>query len=432
MSTRARSKMDHNETPAHSWAANLGPGLVSAATDNDPSGIVTYSLAGAQFGYAMVWTCVLSYPSMVAFQLVAARIAASTGKGLTANMREHYSPLWFYLAVIRFLIANTFNIAADVVAMGVAAQFLWHGPVAVFATVFGIASMALQWFVPYARYAQLLKWLTATLFAYVGVTVVLHLSWRAVAFHAFVPQITWTADYFTVLLAVFGTTISPYLLYSQAEQQVEELRNHGGKRPADQGNHGPALERHLARVRSDTLIRTALSNSVGIFIMCAAAATLYSMRLGLHDVSDTARVIEPLTHAFAGPVLGLAFIGTALLALPPLAGSAAHAAASAFEQRGDTRDQVIALALIVVMALGVAIGVSLSLMRIEPVRVLYWAAVLNGSTATPVMVLLVLLSTKRSAVGDLSAHWTLRGLCWLATLCMGAALVARFACEWLS
>jgi Mn2+/Fe2+ NRAMP family transporter len=171
---------------------------------------------------------------------------------------------------------------------------------------------------------------------------------------------------------------------------------------------------------------------VGIFIMCAAAATLYSMRLGLHVVGDTARVIEPLTHAFAGPVLGLAFIGTALLALPPLAGSAAHASASAFEQRGDTRNQVIALALIVVMALGVAIGVSLSLMRIEPVRVLYWAAVLNGSTATPVMVLLVLLSTKRSAVGDLSAHWTLRGLCWLATLCMGAALVARFACEWLS
>jgi Mn2+/Fe2+ NRAMP family transporter len=415
--------------PARSWAADPGPGLISAASDNDPSGIVTYSLAGAQFGYEMLWACILSYPSMVAFQLVAARIAASTGKGLTANMREHYSPWLFYLAVARFVVANTFNIAADVVAMGVAAQFLWHGSVALFTAVFGMVSMALQWFVPYARYAQVLKWLTATLFAYVGVTVVLDLPWRAVAFQAFVPHITWTVDYFTMLLAVLGTTISPYLLYSQAEQQVEELRVDGGKHD---GGHGDSLERHLTRVRKDTLIRTALSNSVGIFIICAAAATLHSMQLDLHDADGTARIIEPLAHAYAGPVLGLAFIGTALLALPPLAGSAAHAAANALERgRGEERNRVIALALMIIMALGIAIGAALSLMRFEPIHVLYWAAVLNGSTATPVMVLLVLLSTKRSAVGDLSAHWTLRGLCWLATLCMAVAFCARFACEWI-
>jgi Mn2+/Fe2+ NRAMP family transporter len=417
------------EIPARSWAADLGPGLVSAGTDNDPSGIVTYSLAGAQFGYGMLWTCVLSYPSMVAFQLVAARIAVLTGKGLTANMRDHYSPVLFYLAVARFLIANTFNIAADVIAMGLAAQFLWHGSIVVFSAISGIASMALQWFVPYARYAQVLKWLTATLFAYVGVIVVLHLPWREIAVHTLVPHITWTVDYFTMLLAVFGTTISPYLLYSQAEQQVEVLREDG--RGVRRGHHAGSRERRLEKVRKDTLIRTALSNSVGIFIMCASAATLYTTQRPLRDAYDTARVIEPLAHAFAGPVLGLAFIGTALLALPPLAGSAAHAAASSFERgRGDERNQVIAWALVVIMTLGVAIGVSLSLLRIEPIRVLYWAAVLNGSTATPVMVLLVLLSTRRSAVGDLSAHWTLRALCWLATLCMGAALVARFACEW--
>jgi Mn2+/Fe2+ NRAMP family transporter len=416
-----------DETPARSWAADPGPGLVSVATDNDPSGIVTYSLAGAQFGYEMVWACVLSYPSMVAFQLVAARIAASTGKGLTANMREHYAPWLFYLAVARFLIANTFNIAADVVAMGVAAQLLWSGSIAVFTAAGGIASLALQWFIPYPRYAQVLKWLTATLFAYVGVTLALHLPWRTVAVRALVPHITWSVDYFTMLVAVLGTTISPYLLYSQAEQQVEELRDDGRL-----SEHGDPLERHLNKVRKDTLIRTALSNSVGIFILCAAAATLHSLQRGLHDANDTARVIEPLTHAFAGHVLGLAFIGTALLALPPLAGSAAHAAASALEGgRGKDRNRVIALALIVVMALGIALGVSLTLMQFEPVRVLYWAAVLNGSTATPVMVLLVLLSTKHAAVGNLSAHWTLRALCWLATLCMAAAFCARFACDWL-
>lgn len=430
-----RSTVDHDEIPARSWAADLGPGLVAAASDNDPSGIVTYSLAGAQFGYDMLWACTLFYPSMVAFQLVAARIATLTGKGLTANMREHYSPLLFYLAVGRFLIANTFNIAADVLAMGVAAQFLWHGSIAGFTAIFGIVSMALQWFVPYARYAQLLKWLTATLFAYVGVIVVLHLPWSTVTLHALAPHISWTVDYFTMLLAVLGTTMSPYLLYSQAEQQVEELRNDGDK-DGDRGhNHtrnSASRERRLAKVRKDTLIRTALSNSVGIFIMCAGAATLHSTQRGLHDSYDTARVIEPLAHAFAGPVLGLAFIGTALLALPPLAGSAAHAAASALAQgRGEERNRFIALTLVVVMALGIAIGFSLALLQFEPVRVLYWAAVLNGSTATPVMVLLVLLSTRHSAVGDLSAHWMLRALCWLATLAMSAALVARFAIEWL-
>jgi Mn2+/Fe2+ NRAMP family transporter len=209
---------------------------------------------------------------------------------------------------------------------------------------------------------------------------------------------------------------------------VEEVRDNG---PERQNGKGDALERHLARVRKDTLIRTALSNSVGIFILCAAAATLHSMQRGLRDANDAARVIEPLAHGFAGPVLALAFIGTAMLALPLLAGSAAHAAASALERgRGKERNHVIALALAVVMMLGVALAVSLSLMRFEPVRVLWWAAVLNGSTATPVMILLVLLSTKHSAVGDLSAHWTLRALCWLATLCMGAALCAQFAYEW--
>ncbi|HEY2000377.1 NRAMP family divalent metal transporter [Paraburkholderia sp.] len=419
-----------DEIPARSWAADLGPGLASVATDNDPSGIVTYSLAGAQFGYDMLWACVLSYPSMVAFQLVAARIAILTGKGLTANMREHYSRFLFYLAVARFLIANTFNIAADVLAMGVAAEFLWHGPVALFTVVGGFLSLALQWFVPYARYAQVLKWLTAILFAYVGVAVMLDLPWRIIALRSLVPHITWTTGYFTMLLAVFGTTISPYLLYSQAQQQVEELREERG---GPSGQDRARRQHRLQKMRKDTLVRTAFSNVVGFFIICAAAATLHATQYRLHDSFDAARVIEPLAHGFAAPALGLAFLGTALLALPPLAGSAAQAAASAFEPRaGDEGNRTIALALVVVMTLGIMTGVSLAFMQIEPVRVLYWGAVINGSTATPVMVLLVLLSTKHAAVGDLSAHWTLRALCWLATSCMGAALLAEFACRWLS
>ncbi|TDY20799.1 Mn2+/Fe2+ NRAMP family transporter [Paraburkholderia sp. BL6665CI2N2] len=415
-----------DELPAHSWATHVGPGLVSTATDNDPSGVVTYSLAGAQFGYDMLWMCALSYPSMVAFQLVAARIAAQTGKGLTLNMREHYSRLLFYLAVTRFLVANILNIAADVVAMGVGAQFLWHGSVPLFATVFGMLSIALQWFVPYARYARILKWLAACLFAYVGVTLISHPSWTTLALHAVVPRITWSVDYFTMLLAVLGTTISPYLLFAQAEQQIEEHSPQAGV--ADRAGS----DRQLKKLRGDTLIRTILSNAIGLFIMAAAALTLHVSGHGLVDVQDAASVLRPLAGGYATHVLGLAFIGTGLLALPPLAGSAANAAVSARDRRaGRQRNRPVARALLVVMALGVLIGVALTLVPIEPVRVLYWSAVLNGSTATPVMVMLVLLSMKRSAVGDLSAHWTLRALCWLATVFAGAALVAEFACKWL-
>jgi Mn2+/Fe2+ NRAMP family transporter len=421
-----RATNARDELPAHSWARHVDPGLVSTATDNDPSGVVTYSLAGAQFGYDMLWMCALSYPSMVAFQLVASSIAAQTGKGLTVNMREHYSRLRFYLAVGRFLVANVFNIAADVVAMGVGAQLLWHGSVPLFAAAFGILSIALQWFVPYARYARILKWLAASLFAYVGVTLVSHTSWRTLALHAFVPHITWRVDYFTMLLAVLGTTISPYLLFSQAEQQIE------GDRPPAAGAEPVAGKRHLNKTRSDTLIRTVLSNAVGLFVMAAAASTLHASGHVLADADDAASVLRPLAGGYASHVLGLAFIGTALLALPPLAGSAANAAISARDGRaGKQRNRPVAYALLVVMVLGVSIGVALTVMHIEPIRALYWSAVLNGSTATPVMVMLVLLSMKRSAVGDLSTHWTLRALCWLATLFAGAALTAEFACEWL-
>lgn len=419
--------------PAHSWAVHVGPGLVSTATDNDPSGVVTYSLAGAQFGYDMLWTFALSYPSMVAFQLVAARIAAQTGKGLTVNMREHYSRLLFYLAVIRFLLANIFNIAADVVAMGVGAQLVWGGSVPLFAAAFGILSMALQWWVPYARYARILKWLAVCLFAYVGVTVVSQTPWQTLALRAVVPRVTWSEDYFTMLLAVLGTTISPYLLFSQAEQQIEEQRppSQFQSTTGDPASH--TRNPYLKKMCRDTLIRTVLSNGVGLFIMAAAAATLHATGHGLANPDDAASVLLPLVGNYASHVTGIAFIGTALLALPPLAGSAANAVVSARDRlTGKQHNRPVARALLVVMALGVSIGVALTLAHVEPIRALYWSAVLNGSTATPVMVMLVLLSMERSAVGDLSAHWTLRALCWLATIFAGAALVARFACEWLS
>lgn len=417
-------------TAAHSWAADIGPGLVSTAADNDPSGIATYSLAGATFGYDMLWVCVLSYPSIVALQLVSARIALLTGKGLTTNMREHYARVWFYLAVGRFLIANTFNIAADVVAMGVGAQLLWRGSIPWWATGLLAVSVALQWFIPYVKYARLLRWFALSLFAYVGVDIALHLPWAIIATKSLVPHVSWSEHYLEMLLALLGTTVSPYLLYSQAEQQIE---THASSEPnrdsrTDRAEHQPRSR----NIRYDTLIRTALSNAVALCIMIAAAATLHAHGEPAADPASLASVLEPLAGALAPHLLGLALLSTALLALPPLAGSAAHAAASTFNWRkGRQRDRRTAFALVAVMVLGGALGVVLAAMGVEPVRVLYWSAVVNGTTAMPVMVLLVLLSTKHSSVGDLSSHWTLRVLSWLATAGMGAAVVARYACGWL-
>jgi NRAMP (natural resistance-associated macrophage protein)-like metal ion transporter len=419
------------EAAAHSWAADIGPGVISTAADNDPSGIATYSLAGAQFGYDLLWTCVLSYPLIVALQLVSARIARLTGKGLTTNMREHYSRIWFFLAVARFLIANTFNIAADVIAMGVAAQLLWHGSMPGFAAVFLVLSVALQWFVPYPRYARVLRWLALSLFAYVVVDITLRLPWSTIAIKALIPHVTWSVHYLEMLLAVLGTTISPYLLYSQAEQQVEaqrpEQRTH-----ADRSANGSRRD-GFRSLRVGTLIRTAMSNAVALSIMIAAAASLHAGGEAVDTPASLAGALAPIAGQFASHLLGLALLSSALLALPPLAGSAAHAVASGLNWHNNaSNDRRIAYTHIAVVALGGALGVALAAMRFEPLRILYWSAVLNGTTATPVMVLLVLLSTKHSSVGDLSSHWTLRVLAWLATVSMGAAVAARYACGWLS
>ena len=414
---------------AHSWAADIGPGVVTMAADNDAAGIVTYSLAGAQFGYDMLWSCVLTYPSIVALQLVSARIAVLTGDGLTTNMRKHYSRLWFFLAVGRFLIANTFNIAADVIAMGVGAQLLWLGSIPGFAMFFLVLSIALQWFVPYARYARVLRWLALSLFGYAGVDIALHLPWTRLTAQLFVPHVAWSEHYLEMLLAVLGTTVSPYLLYSQAEQQVEE------QRPEDERGNGnkdrEARLKRLGSMRRDTLIRTALSNAVAVSIMIAAAATLHASGRAADSAATLASVLAPVAGRFDTQLLGLALISSALLALPPLAGSAAHAVASTVGWPNDERhNRRIAFALLSIVALGGGLGIVLAAMQLDPIRVLYWSSVVNGTTATPVMALLVLLSTRHSSVGDLSAHWTLRALSWLAVLGMGAAVAARYVCGW--
>jgi Mn2+/Fe2+ NRAMP family transporter len=405
--------------PAHSWAAEFGPGLVTTASDNDPSGLATYTLSGAWYGFDMLWVCVLTYPSTVALQLIASRVAAITGRGLTLNMREHYSPLFFYFAVGRFLLANTFNIAVDVLAMAIALRVFCGGSLTWLTFASGGASLALQWCVPYARYARVLKWLTLAMFAYVGVILVVDVPWQTIAIRSFVPRVVWDEGYMTMLIAVLGTTVSPYLLFAQAEQEAQDAEEGAARRNA--------LNSKMSLVRRDTLLRTALSNAVSICVMIAAAATLHLLPgTFAADTSPMAGVLEPLAHGYARHVLALALFGSASLALPPLAGSAAEAVASSIHwERGERRDRRIAGLLAAIMAAGMAIATALAASHVEPAKALYWSAVVNGMTVTPVLVLLVLLSSKRGAVGDLSAHWSLRALSWLAVIATACVVISH-------
>ncbi|MFT0167641.1 NRAMP family divalent metal transporter [Paraburkholderia mimosarum] len=397
--------------------------------DTDPSGIVTYSLAGAMYGLDLLWVCFLSYPSMVALQLIATRVAAVTGVGLTENMREHYSPWLFALAVGRFLIANTLNMAADLLAMGAAGQLIFHGPIALFTVVFAGASLALQWWIPYARYARVVKWLCIALFCYGGALLLGDFQWRMAGWRAWVPDITWSESFFAMLLAVLGTTTSPYLLFSQAEQEVEERKGDGSASQAD-ASQAADDTRHLRRLRHETLIRTLLSNATGALILCASAATLHAQHAPLDSLQDAAKAMAPLARGHAAQVLGIAILGTAFLALPPLAGSAAHAAASSFHwTRGEQRDRRIAVVLVVLTAVSAAIALCFDGFGVTAVRACYWSALVNGMTLAPVLVLLVLLSHHRKAVGQLKTHWFVRALSWLAAIATGAALAAHGVME---
>jgi Mn2+/Fe2+ NRAMP family transporter len=412
---------------AHSWSAHVGPGLVTIASDNDPSGIATYTLAGAWYGFDQLWVCVLSYPSTVALQLIAARVAAITGRGLTANMRKHDWPPFSYFAVARFLIANTLNIAVDVLAMGAALRALTGGSLVWLTLLSGCAALVLQWSIAYASYARFLKWLTLATFAYAGVLLLVDVPWHAVARRMIIPRVVWSEHYVTTLIAVLGTTVSPYLMFAQAEQEARDIKK-------SEVSRRQALDRKMGGMRREVVIRTLLSNAVSVCVMIAAAATLHLMQsTPPGEFVQLDRVLEPLAHGHAGHVLALALLGSALLALPPLAGSAAQAAASSFNwENGERRDTRIAWLLAGTIALGIVVALGLTFFHVEPARALYWSAVLNGMTVTPVLVLLVLLSSSREAVGDLAAHWALRALSWLAALATAAALVAHFVLEFLS
>ena len=402
----------------------LGPGLITGAADDDPSGIATYSQAGAQFGYSMLWTVVLTLPLMAAIQIVSARIGYVTRLGLTTNIRAAY-PRWVLYAIVGLLVgANTLNVAADIAAMAEALRLLLGGSAHVYAVTFGLLCLVLQVFLPYRAYVRWLKWLTLALLAYVAVVFALRLDWWAVLGEIFRPQLVPSHDMLLMVVAVFGTTISPYLFFWQAAQEMEDTR--------DGPPHGPAdVRQHLRRIKVDTIVGMTFSNLIAFFIILSTAATLHAA--GVTDIQTSAQAAEalrPLAGEFTFLLFSLGIIGTGMLAVPVLAGSAGYAVAEAAGWQGTLSarlDKGQGRGFYGVIAAATIGGVALCFTPSDPVLELFWAAVLNGVIAVPIMAVMMLLASRRATMGDHVIGRRLAALGWLATAAMAAVVVAMFA-----
>jgi NRAMP (natural resistance-associated macrophage protein)-like metal ion transporter len=412
---------------AKGWLSKLGPGLITGAADDDPSGIATYSQAGAQFGYGMLWTLLLTYPLMVGIQAISAQIGRVSGHGLATNIRRHYPAWLLYTLVGLLLLANTINIAADIAAMGEAASLVMGGGAHWYAAGAGVLSAVLQVMLPYQRYVRVLKWLTLALLAYVLTALTLKLPWPQILHAAVLPSLSWNKDYITTVVAIFGTTISPYLFFWQASQEVEDLRADPAAHPLKRAREQAADQ--LARIKIDTITGMGFSNLVAMFIMLTTAATLGAH--GVTQISSSAQAAEalrPIAGDFAFALFSMGIIGTGLLAVPVLAGSAAYAIAGAMRWKNSLELQLSGARKFYAIIIGATlVGTALCFTHIDPIRALFWSAVLNGVIAVPVMVVVMLLATQRSVMGELPISRRLRVLGWLCTSVMALAVVAMFA-----
>jgi NRAMP (natural resistance-associated macrophage protein)-like metal ion transporter len=407
--------------------AVMGPGLITGASDDDPSGIATYSQAGAQFGYALGWTLVLTYPLMCAIQQISAEIGRVTGRGLAGNLRRHY-PAWLLNAMVGLLVvANTINIGADLGAMGAALKLLLAGPLLLYVAGFGLLSVLLEVFLRYSRYVSVLKWLTLSLFAYVGTVFVVGVPWGSVFVHLLVPHVSLRADYLTVVVAVFGTTISPDLFFWQAGEEVEDMNERADS--ASLLDEPSAAPRELRRIRIDTYVGMGLSNIVALFIVWTTAATLHAHGItNIQTSAQAAEALRPLAGPFAFTVFALGIIGTGLLTVPVLAGSAAYAVGEARGWPiGLGRQPRKAPAFYATIVVATVVGVVLNFTPLDPVKALFWSAVVNGVVAVPIMVMTVLMAVRRDVMGDFVIGPALKALGWLATAVMALAAVGMFA-----
>ncbi len=403
------------------WWKKLGPGLITGAADDDPSGIATYSQGGAQFGYNVLWSVILTFPLMVGIQLASARIGRVTGKGLTENFRL-LCPAWVVALLVGLLtLANVINLGADLNAMGDVAALVVGGKQVWYAAGFGVVSIIALILVPYRRYVTVLKWLTLALLAYVGVAFTVRLDWGEVLRSAVWPHVTWSKDYATTIVAILGTTISPYLFFWQAAEEVEEIRRVRADKPlrrAPQQAHA-----QFRRLKIDTMVGMGFSNAIAFFMIVATAATLHVHGVtSIASTTQAAEALRPIAGEAGFFLFALGIIGTGLLAVPVLGGSAAYAISSVFGWRmGLHRSFGRAKAFYLVIAAAILLGIAISAANLDAMRTLYWSAVINALVAVPIMVVLMMVASSRKVMGDfmLSRRGTILG--WAATLAMACA-----------
>jgi Mn2+/Fe2+ NRAMP family transporter len=416
---------------ARRLAQKLGPGLITGAADDDPSGLATYSQAGAQFGAGMLWTLAFTTPLMVGIQMVSARVGWLTGQGLGANICR-VMPRWAALSLVALLVlANTLNIAADVAAMGDALQLVAGGPKHLYSVGFGLLCATLPVWLNYEAMVRVLKWLTLALLAYVGVVFMLHVDWEHVLVETLIPHIEGNSSYWMMIVGVLGTTISPYLFFWQAAQEAEQrqqlnLTHHVAL-------HASFIHEHLARIKLDTIIGMVFSNVIAFCVMLATAITLNQH--GITDIQttrDAALALRPLAGDFAFALFAMGIIGTGLLAVPVLAGSAAYAVADVFHWRSGLDHHLLeAKGFYGVLIAATAVGTLINFSSIDPIKALLWSAVANGVVAVPIMVVMMMLGGSREILGDYTLTRRHRWLGWLATGVMGLAVLAM-AQAWLS
>ena len=405
----------------------LGPGLITGASDDDPSGIATYSQAGAQFGYGMTWVMLFTWPLMAAIQEISARIGRVTGQGIAANLREHY-PLSLLRGIVGLLlIANFINIGADLGAMGDALRLLVGGPTGLYVILFAAFCAILEIYSSYERYVKYLKWITLSLFAYVATALVIAVPWGEVAYRTLVPGFVWQQDYIVTIVAVLGTTISPYLFFWQASEEAEDERIDPAARPLTEAPEQARGE--IRRIEFDTYVGMGLSNLIAFFIIVTTAATLH-----LHGITDVqtseqaAQALRPIAGEFAFIIFALGILGTGLLAIPVLAGSAAYAVAEAMQWTyGLGRRPREAKAFYSTIVVGTLIGVAINFVHIDPIKALFWTAVINGVVAVPLMAVMMLMTMQPRVMGQFTLPRLLWIVGWISTAAMAIAIVTMFA-----
>jgi len=412
-------------------ASRLGPGLITGAADDDPSGIATYSQAGAQFRFALVWTLFLTLPLMIGIQMLSARIGFVTHEGLATNIGK-MCPRWLTLGLIGLLVvANTINIAADIGAMAEAVKLLAGGPQPLYVLGFGALCIATQIYFSYERTVRVLKWLTLALFAYVAVVLAVSVPWKRAVVESLQPWNYFPAgvsakDYAAMVVAVLGTTISPYLFFWQASQEVED--NHRRPNVRELREHPEYVAEHLSRIKEDTFVGMTFSNVIALFIVIATAVTLNEHGItNIQTSAQAAEALRPVAGEFAFAVFAMGIIGTGLLAVPVLAGSAAYAVSEVFGWRAGLSHgfrEARGFYLIIIAATG--IGSAMGAFEVDPIRALVWSAIVNGVISVPIMVVLMRMGQSHELMGSYTISRRHRVFGWAATLVMAIAVAMLF------